>query len=118
LEFLKLLGLEMWRGVTNLVGTHQGADFGQLILCAEIGIRVAASESLLIAVQRMQRRVKCGGVIHSLFSDGDWGKGFKGVRATPPDTKRTCLPIACVNVQRNSILDVFKTWEISSFNQS
>jgi len=83
LEFLKLLGPEMWRGVTNLVGTHQGADFGQLILCAEIGIRVAASESLLIAVQRMQRRVKCGGVIHSLFSDGDWGKGFKGVRATP-----------------------------------
>jgi hypothetical protein len=50
---------------------------------------------LLIAVQRMQRRVKCGGVIHSLFSDGDWGKGFKGVRATPPtQNEHVCQSLA------------------------
>src|ERR1039457_6494555 len=69
LKFFELLGPEMRRGVTNLVGTHQRADFGQAILRAEIRIRVSASEGLRFAVQRMQRRVKGGGVFHSVIRD-------------------------------------------------
>jgi hypothetical protein len=59
----------MRRGVTNLVGTHQGADFGQTILRAEVGIGVTASKSLIFAVQRMQRRMKGGGIFHSIMLD-------------------------------------------------
>jgi hypothetical protein len=77
LEFLELLGPQMRRGVANLVGAHQSADFGQAILRTEIGIGVAAAKSSRFAVQRVERCVKGGNVFHSITSDGIWRHGFQ-----------------------------------------
>src|ERR1035441_1453801 len=74
----------MRRGVANLVGAHQGADFWQPVLRAEIGVGVAASVCLLFAVKRMEWRVKGGGIFHSVMLDyiaapEDFRQRFKSV---------------------------------------
>ena len=64
-EFLELLRPEMRRRKTHLVRAHQGADFGQPVLPAEVRVGIATPESLLFAVEWMKRRVKGCGVVHS-----------------------------------------------------
>ena len=67
MELLKLFPPQKRRCKTNLVLAIQSTDFWQLVLGAKVGISVTAAEGLGFAIEWMERCVKSGCVIHSVF---------------------------------------------------
>jgi len=98
----------MRRGVTNLVGACQGADFGPAVFRAETRICVTVAEDLLFAVMGCNGVWKAAALFIHNSRTATGGTGFEFWRASLPNVKITKTHIIWSITGQDSIVKFTK----------